>query len=226
MPKIRGFDYGPRFERANIPVKHRGKGLDDFVPTGPAPGHHTGRSALKAAREFVDHFRDYYVSSERSIDSYPEDRSKIGRGLMFSGLNGTRKTTLSAAIATEILWKADIRVFMIRFSDYKDALTTTFESTDSERKERAKAVVQRARSCSLLVLDDIGQEHVTKSGFTEKELHELIRIRHSNGRPTVVTTNVEEEDMLGKYGQSWDSFRKEAFTTHIMLGPDSRKHKF
>lgn len=221
MGAIDGIDYEARWERSHIPVRFRGQGLDKYEPS-----HHSGRMALKEARKFVENFGDHYVSpARRAVGDYPENRANIGRGLMLWGKNGTRKTTLAAAIATEVQWLSlHYRVYMTRFSDFKDALTTTYEKEDSERKAAAREVVIRAHKSTLLVLDDIGQEHRTSSGFTESLLHELIRKRVEAGLPTVVTTNIEPEDMLAVYGQSFDSFRKEAFEPIMMIGPDSRKN--
>lgn len=220
MSGIDGVDYDSMWEKARIPVRYRGKGLDSYEPS-----HHSGRVGLKAAQDFVENFGNHFVSRKRRLaGDYPEDRSNIGRGLMLWGKNGTRKTTLAAAIATEVQWRSiTCRVYMTRFSDYKDALTATFEKEDTERKAAAKEVLIRSRKAALLVLDDIGQEHRTTSGFTESTLHELIRLRSESGLPTVVTTNIDPEDMLGVYGPSFDSFRKEAFEAIMMIGPDSRK---
>lgn len=221
MPGMDGIDYESKWEAARIPVRFRGIGLDKYEPS-----HHSGRMASKAAQEFVQNFGDHYVNKRRRMaGDYPDDRSKIGRGLMLWGKNGTRKTTLAAAIATEVQWLAlNHNVYMTRFSDFKDALTATYEKEDTERKAAAKEVLLRAHKSVLLVLDDIGQEHRTASGFTESLLHELIRKRVEAGLPTVVTTNIEPEDMLGVYGPSFDSFRKEAFEAIMMIGPDSRKN--
>lgn len=219
MPIVYGIDYDLRWEQARIPLKFRGKGLDSYEPT-----HHTGEFALREARAFIDKFGDHYISKKRRLaGDLPEDRSKIGRGIMLTGSNGVRKTTLAAALATEVQWiDPNNHVYMTRFSDYKDALTNTFDKEDSETKQRSKEVLVRALRSTLLVLDDIGQEHRTSSGFTESMLHELIRKRVEAGLPTVVTTNIDAEDMYGVYGKSFDSFRKEAFQTLEMRGADSR----
>ncbi len=221
MAAIEGIDYHSKWERAKIPVRLRDLGLDDYEPS-----HHTGEQALSKAYEFVENFKEHFVSpARRSRGDYPADRRNIGRGLMLWGRNGTRKTTLAAAIATEIQWTSiNYQIFMIRFSDYKDALTATFSSVDSPEKEEARKTLRLAEKATLLVLDDIGQEHRTSSGFTESTLHELIRRRVEDSRPTIVTTNVEPEDMYSVYGASFDSFRKEAFEALAMNGPDSRKN--
>lgn len=220
MPIVYGIDYDLRWEQARIPLKYRGIGLDKYEYT-----HESGKIALHRAKKFISGFDNHYVSKKRRLaGDLPEDRSKIGRGILLTGSNGVRKTTLAAAIATEVQWlDPNFHVYMTRFSDYKEALTNTFEKEDSTVKQQSKEVLVRALKSTLLVLDDIGQEHRTSSGFTESTLHELLRKRVEAGLPTVVTTNIDLEDMYGIYGKSFDSFRREAFQTSEMFGADSRK---
>lgn len=220
MAVVYGIDYNTRWEEARIPLKFRGLGLSDYQPT-----HHTGEFALRESRRFISSFSDHYVSRKRRLTGdLPAERKNIGRGILLSGSNGVRKTTLASAIATEVQWlDPSYRVYMTRFSDYKEALTNTFEKEDSTTKQRSKEVLVRSMRSTLLVLDDIGQEHRTSSGFTESMLHELIRKRVEAGLPTVVTTNIDPEDMYGVYGKSFNSFRLEAFQTIEMFGDDSRK---
>src|SRR5260221_2155380 len=198
MPIVYGIDYDLRWEQARIPLKFRGKGLDSYEYV-----HHTGEFALREARSFIDNFGDHFISKKRRLaGDLPEDCSNIGRGLMMTGSNGVRKTTLAAAVATEVQWlDPNHHVYMTRFSDYKEALTNTFDKEDSAVKQQSKEVLVRALRSTLLVLDDIGQEHRTTSGFTESMLHELIRKRVEAGLPTLVTTNIDAEDMYGVDGK-------------------------
>lgn len=218
MARVKGFNYHVKWEKAGIPVRFRDLGLDDYVPSDD-----TGVVAQGIAQEFVDNFTNHFVSPQRrQRGEYPEPRFDIGRGLMLYGKHGTRKTTLAAAIATEVQWLSlNYQVHMIRFSDYKDLLTSTYG--DNEDMQDAKRLLKRIEKATLLVLDDIGQEHRTSSGFTESILHELIRRRVEDSRPTIVTTNVELEDMYSVYGPSFESFRREAFQAVQMAGSDSRK---
>jgi DNA replication protein DnaC len=221
MGKVEGYNYQVKWDKAGIPVRFRDLGLEDYEPNDD-----TGFLALDAAKVFVRNFKNHFVSPHRRLrGDYPEPRGDIGRGLLLWGRNGTRKTTLAAAIATEVQWQSiNYQVFMIRFADYKNALTTTYGDKDSEEYQEAKRVLRAAEKATLLVLDDIGQEHRTSSGFTESVLHELIRRRVEDSRPTVVTTNVEPDDMYSVYGPSFDSFRREAFADIQMAGSDSRKN--
>ena len=221
MARVEGFNYHVKWDKAGIPVRFRDLGLEDYEPNDD-----TGVIAQGVAQEFVDNFKNHFISPQRRLrGDYPAVRADIGRGLMLWGRNVTRKTTLAAAIATEVQWLSlNYQVFMIRFADYKNALTATYGDKDSEEYQEAKRVLRLAEKATLLVLDDIGQEHRTSSGFTESILHELIRRRVEDSRPTIVTTNVEPDDMYSVYGPSFDSFRREAFEAVQMAGSDSRKN--
>jgi DNA replication protein DnaC len=181
--------------------------------------------AKDKARNFVDNFEDHYVSDKRAAAGiFPGDRSTIGRGLLLVGNNGSRKSTLAATILTEVQYLSpSYRIFYIRFSDWKKALTDTFEKEDSDQKDTARKILKLTEMSHLVVLDDIGQEHRTSSGFTESSLHELLRVRYEAARPTIVTTNVSLSKMAETYGESFDSFRYDAFDPLVIVGQDTRK---
>jgi DNA replication protein DnaC len=209
-----------KWDQANIPIKFRGLRLKDY--DNP---HESGRIAKEAAYEFIDNFENHFVSSKRaSAGMFPSDRSNIGRGLLFVGPNGTRKSTLANAILTEVQYRnGNYHTHYVRFSDWKKALTDTFAKEDTEEKFLARKILRRVELATLVVLDDIGQEHRTSSGFTESSLHELLRVRYEAARPTIVTTNVSLSKISDTYGESFDSFRHDAFNTYPMVGADTRR---
>lgn len=212
--------YDERWEWGNIPIKLRGTRLDGYQPISKS-----GEMALMEAQAFVEDFEYHYVSKKRAANGeIPDDRSTIGKGLMFYGHNGTRKTSLAVGILTELQYKYGYpqKGYYIRFSDWKRCLTDTFTKDNTERTGIARASLLKAEHSPLLVLDDIGQEHRTSSGFTESSLHELLRVRYEAARPTIVTTNIDPIQMRQTYGDSFESFRHDAFTTLPMLGKDSR----
>lgn len=212
--------YVDRWDKANIPIKFRGMRLKDYVHP-----HQSGAVAKQAAQDFVDNFDDHYVSAKRaSAGIFPSNRENIGKGLLLVGRNGTRKSTLAATILTEVQYLSGAhRIFYIRFSDWKKSLTDTFTREDTEEKLRGREILKRVEQAHLLVLDDIGQEHRTQSGFTESSLHELLRVRYEAARPTIVTTNITLREIPDVYGTSFDSFRHDAFDPYTIVGPDTRK---
>lgn len=218
--KIPASYWAGRWEASNIPVKFRGLLLKDYQHV-----HASGIHALKKAEEFVENFEEHYISTRRAGSGlFPDNRNNIGRGLLLVGRNGTRKSTLAASVLTEVQYLNPAgKVFYIRFSDWKKALTDTFEKEDTENKVKAKAILRKVEQAHLLCLDDIGQEHRTSSGFTESSLHELLRVRYEAALPTIATTNVSLSRIPEVYGESFDSFRHDAFDPLVIVGPDTRK---
>lgn len=211
--------YQGRWEQANIPIKFRGLRLENYEPS-----HRTGEAAMLAAQKFIHNFENHYISPKQAAaGNLPDDRSDIGKGMLFFGRNGTRKSTLATCILTEVQYLSpSYKVFYVRFSAWKNALTATFDKEDSERTVLAKKLLSLTEQAHLLVLDDIGQEHRTSSGFTESTLHELLRVRYEAARPTIVTTNIDPDSISLVYNDSFGSFQHDAFDIYPILGKDTR----
>lgn len=58
----------------------------------------------------------------------------------------------------------------------------------------------------MLVLDDIGKEHRTASGFAEDAFDLLVRTRGNAGLATIFTTNLPLDSWAAQYSQSMRSF--------------------
>ena len=54
----------------------------------------------------------------------------------------------------------------------------------------------------LLVVDDVGKEHRTGSGFAEDEFDLLVRTRHNRGLATIYTSNIPLEQWSDQYSES------------------------
>lgn len=212
--------YVEKWNGSGIPIKYQGLRIADYENE-----HESGKIAARAAQKFVDEFEDHYVSQRRArTGDLPEFRHNIGKGLLFTGQNGTRKTTLACAILTEIQYldnRYDI-VYM-RASGWLKAHYDTFSDKPEPTRNRGREILKRAMNATLFVLDDLGQEH-SPSGFMSAEVHEMLRMRHEKARPTIVTTNVSLARMEEVYGKSFNSFRHDAFDAHMIVGNDTRKN--
>jgi DNA replication protein DnaC len=70
-----------------------------------------------------------------------------------------------------------------------------------------------AYNIRVLVVDDIGKEHMSASGWQKTLVHDILRSRFNNGLPTIVTTNLPVKSWSAAYGEATGSFIHEAFVT-------------
>lgn len=133
-----------------------------------------------------------------------------GLGILLLGEPGHGKTTM-ASVALQSL----IRTMQLPglFLDYPKFLRLEKESWgDDELKERIREIYGDAKhSLPLLVLDDLGKEHTTQTGWAENTFDALLRSRFNAGLPTVITSNVALKKWRSAYGPSMESFAHEAF---------------
>lgn len=182
-------------------------------------------------REWLQNLRDHYVTDKRPLNEYPEDWSAIGRGLLFVGPAGTGKTSLATATLLEVYFEKRLPVFWLAYADYV-ALSIEQMTLQDKKEPEAQArwweinnILQNALTAPVLLLDDVGKEHRTKSGYAESCLDLLLRQRHREARPTHITTNVKTHEWAQIYNPSMGSFIQEAFTHVKMIGDDRRARR-
>jgi DNA replication protein DnaC len=78
---------------------------------------------------------------------------------------------------------------------------------------------------SLLVLDDLGKEHRTASGWAENTIDAVLRSRYNAGLPTIVTTNVPLKNWGDVYGEAMGSFAHEAFIPINIVSTEGDRRK-
>lgn len=163
------------------------------------------------------------VRSGNIINRPGEARS--GLGIMLSGEPGHGKTTLASVALQELIRTIPLEVFtpatsmpirLGRFMDYPKLLRTQKEAFhDEELQDEVKAFYgdspRKEENVQVFVLDDLGKEYRTSTGWAENQFDALLRSRFNSGLPTIVTTNVPLKDWGNVYGESMGSFAHEAF---------------
>jgi DNA replication protein DnaC len=152
-----------------------------------------------------------------------------GKGLMFYGTPGQGKTTLALSIIQEAMLTFPMDVFdvkegrtlirpcyFITFNDIIDLKGSMMDGPTDDEQVLYQGILgdcqNDAYNIRILVIDDIGKEHASLSGWQKNMLHHVLRTRFNNGLPTIVTTNIKREDWAGLYGDATESFVNEAFT--------------
>lgn len=78
------------------------------------------------------------------------------------------------------------------------------------------------KGADFLLLDDVGREHESASGWSDDKVFNLLRFRHNRCLPTILTTNVPIEQLEERYTEGMRSFLQEATVIIPMEGEDYR----
>jgi DNA replication protein DnaC len=155
-----------------IPARFIGRAFDGFKAQTPSQVH-----ALTVCRAYAEDFASH---------------RKRGTGLILSGMPGTGKSHLAAAILQYLL-PADVRyttcLDMIR------AIRDTWRR-DSDRSETQ--VLALLRDFDLLAVDEVGVQYGTEGEQTV--LFDVLDRRYREMRPTILLTNQNRDGLRGFVG--------------------------
>ena len=173
-----------------------------------------------------------WVSKVESGDIIRAEGSKVcGKGLLLVGKPGQGKTAFALTIIQDMMRTFSLESFSVQedTSLVKPCYFTTFSSiielngsiiggknTDDEERlflGMHGECDHDAYNVRVLVIDDVGREHASASGWSSTVLHHLLRTRFNHGLPTIVTTNLPVKSWEAEYGVATGSFIHEAFTT-------------
>lgn len=151
-----------------------------------------------------------------------------GRGLLIYGTPGQGKTTIAISILQEMIKTFPLEAFspeegnvLVRpcyFTTYSNLLSLKGDLMESDYDESKKVLLDGiygeakddAYNIRVLVIDDVGNEHITASGWQKNMLHHVLRTRFDNGFPTIITTNIPRANWSAIYGDATGSFIKES----------------
>lgn len=166
-----------------------------------------------------------------------EGKQTCGVGLMLYGLPGRGKTTVANAVLQDVIRKASPEVvgleagkavprpcYFITYNSLLDLKGAIIEDGDSDDVLLYNGILGEALDDSynvrVLVIDDVGKEHSSASGWQKNMLHHVLRTRFNNGLPTILTTNIKIDDWEAHYGTATQSFVHEAF---VYLNMDTKE---
>ena len=186
--------------------------------------------ALAAVQEWIEHLEEHITSD--------------GLGLLFFGDPGRGKTLLAHIAADaaldfgerlrplprrDVLLALTVQGYIELFHRQMSALdvskhTGSTQAADEYMRmtETIDAIQTRIK---VLLIDDLGKEHSTNSGFAENQIERLIRARGNRGLPTLITTNLGSEQLSSRYGPSFASYVLQVCSVVSVRGGDYRRLK-
>ncbi len=146
---------------------------------------------------------------------YAEDFSLKSDNLLFQGGVGLGKTHLSLAIAKAAIDKG----YGVVYGSVQSFMTK-IEAEHFGRAVVNDNTLELCKSCDLLILDDLGVEFST--AFTVAAIHDLIDTRLCAGRPTIISTNLQFEDLEKRYTERITSRIYGNYKRYQFIGGDVR----
>ncbi len=196
-------------QKADRYVDYKFAGIDEeFWEIGEKGWEWEGDvGALKATRQFVDNI---------------EKNKREGMGLIFAGLNGRGKTSLSVLILKEAIRKG-YSAYCITVAELLEVIKGTADR-NYERAEENKIKYDDIKDKDFLVLDNMDSEYVAKNGpdFNIAKFDMLCRYRSRNHMPTIITTNYSKGEFLENYRTSINSLLSGKNLFVIVPGEDYR----
>ena len=133
---------------------------------------------------------------------------------LITGGIGTGKTHLASAI-TNRFCERGIKVLFATYEQHLQRLRDEMDETS------LKTYLEKMKTISVLVLDDIGKEH--KTDWTAKTLYSVINYRYEHMLPTIITTNLNDDEFFTWVGGDVASRLYETMFAIRTSGEDYRK---
>ena len=187
---------------------------------------------LSAGQERFEQFRlDYYSDKPDPRTGYSprmlmEKTFRICRdyamsfnmnagNLLFSGNTGLGKPFLSACIARAVADQGCSVVYESAGHLFAALEKACFEANDENRRQAAKY-----NECDLLIVDDLGTE--LPGQFVTAALYTLINDRLLENSPTIISTNLSEEELVRRYNPQIASRLRGSYRRVAFVGDDIR----
>lgn len=145
---------------------------------------------------------------------YAEDFGPRSDNLLLRGPTGTGKTHASLAIARAAAEKG----FAVVYGPVQVLLHRLEKEHFGRETGNSEEQLLEA---DLLVLDDVGTEFV--NAFSVSCLYNLINTRLLEERPTILSTNLSQEQLRERYGDAIASRITGAYTPLVFCGKDIRQ---
>ncbi|MFE2305051.1 ATP-binding protein [Streptomyces sp. NPDC059411] len=204
-------DMDPEIARwigSGIPRALRGLTVDelDRIPA----------DAIKAAQQWLEGLPERQRINEHGQAA---NRSDYGQGLLITGDPGSGKSSLAVAVASDARRAYGMSLRYYELAEYVDDAKVLAGSKNELEEEELGHLLYRSgavKCAELLVLDDVGYERTTGSGYAQDKLARALRGRHRDGLPTIVVTSLTGDEVTEKYSRALQTFMAKSFARVLL----------
>ena len=148
---------------------------------------------------------------------YADNFTGSSKNLLFMGKTGLGKTHLSVAIAKQVIKKG----YGVKYYSAQNLFTVCEKEHFSYSGQTPQS--DEMLTCDLLIIDDLGAEFITS--FSKSALYNIVNTRYNMGRPTIINTNFDVDQIEEKYGERIGSRFMGNYTAKLFKGNDVRQLK-
>ena len=190
----------------------------------------SGLGNLLREQSFDNYSLDYFKNDEKSfrvmstvvqtLRSWADTFSSKSDNLLLVGGTGLGKTHLSTAVAKTVLDAGHDVLYTTAVGMLAAFEAERFGNSAGPSDE---SDVNRYYNVDLLIIDDLGTE--ISNQFTVSTLYNVINTRLNLRRPTIISTNLMQEELRRRY---WDRITSRLFGEYhvlLFLGTDVRRKK-
>ena len=163
----------------------------------------SGIGKLIEKQSFENFDLDWYKKTPGSYDRmaailaeaklYVKNFPKKRGNLLLLGTTGTGKTHISTSIAADVIKQGYDVVYDTAQNIFSDFEFDRFKNGYGREESRCDKYME----CDLLIIDDLGTEF--SSQFTLSCLYNLINTRQNRGLGTIISTNLDVDDLSERY---------------------------
>ena len=190
----------------------------------------SGFANLIKEQRFDNFLLDYYKKNATHYDMMGKNLeflkeyaknfdAKNSQSILMMGGTGLGKTHLSSAVAYEVIEKGNDVFYTGAIDLFSQFEIQRFKSYNNEPNE----IIERYFESDLLIIDDLGTEMINQ--FSVSTLYNLLNDRLSRKKPTIVSTNLSQDEIMKKYTDRITSRMFGEYKIVFFAGTDIRAQK-
>ena len=142
---------------------------------------------------FITYQNDKLLRAVAGVKRFAEKFPVVDKGLFLIGPPGIGKSHLAAAAMKQAISRTGARGVFYAVPELLKLIRSTY---DRVNRTAEMDVLRPVLEADLLVLDDIGAEKTSE--WVGETLNLVVNTRYNERRPTIFTSNYEDEEQTGK----------------------------